>query len=90
MWYPYHGVGWGWIISMGLMMVLFWGGMIVLGAWAFRSLFGGSARRASDRAEIEGQNRPSSDSALEIVRERYARGEISKAEYEQLRDDLST
>jgi putative membrane protein len=26
--------------------------------------------------------------ALEIVRERYARGEISRAEYEQLRRDL--
>jgi uncharacterized membrane protein len=31
-----------------------------------------------------------SGSAMEIVRGRYARGEISRREYEQLRDDLET
>ncbi len=32
---------------------------------------------------------PTSDRALEIARERYARGEISQAEYETLKKNLS-
>ncbi|MGB3681749.1 MAG: hypothetical protein WA990_04620 [Rubrobacteraceae bacterium] len=33
---------------------------------------------------------PGPQDAMEVVRGRYARGEIPRAEYEQLRDDLET
>jgi putative membrane protein len=87
MWYPDHGYSWAWMVVMGLMMILFWGGLIVLVAWLFRSSMGGNANRVSGRADGEAQDH-SSRSALEILKERYARGEISREEYEQIRDDL--
>jgi putative membrane protein len=53
-----------------VLMVLFWVGVIALAVWAVRTLF--PARRQSE-----------SDTALEVLRRRYAAGEISAAEYEQ-------
>ena len=89
MWNPYHGFSWAWMIGMGLMMTLFWGGLIVLGAWVFRAALGGGTHNSTERPDGEAQNRSSGDRALEILKERYARGEISRVEYEQIRDDLS-
>jgi putative membrane protein len=36
------------------------------------------------------QGGPESESALEILKKRYARGEISKEEFEQIRRDILT
>jgi putative membrane protein len=84
MWYPYHGFGWAWMIAVGLMMILFWGGLIALVVWLFRASTGATANRSPNGAS---QVR-SSGEALDVLKERYARGEISKAQYEQKRDDL--
>lgn len=88
MWYPYHEFSWEWMIFMGLMMILFWGGLIALVAWLFRSSMERNANRVFERADDGSQVR-SSGNALDILQERYARGEISKAEFEQIRDDLN-
>jgi putative membrane protein len=63
--------GWSWV-WMSLMMVLFWGGLIVFGVWAVRSF--------TDRER----------SPLEIVRERFARGEITKEQFEEIQHGLLT
>ena len=68
----------------GLMMLLFWGGLIVLGYFLVRALIGAGQGGASS-----GHAAPSGSRALEILKERYARGEIAKEQYDQMRKDLS-
>ncbi len=65
--------GW-WLLGMG-MMVLFWVAIILLVVWVVRSLFPRERRSGHEQA-------------LEILQQRYARGEISAAEYEQARARL--
>jgi putative membrane protein len=65
-----------WAIGVMLLMLLFWVVVIVGFVVGVRWLLG---RRRSSPA----------DSALTILRERYARGEIEKDEFEQKIKDLS-
>jgi len=67
---------WGmWGLGIGLMMLLFWGVVIVGLVLAIRWLVG--------------QGRPpQSDRALDILRQRYASGEIGKEEFEAKKRDL--
>jgi len=68
---------WGpWGIGMMLMMLVFGGLVIVALVLGIRWLI------------TEGKE-PRSDSALDILRQRYARGEISKEEFETLKRDLT-
>ncbi len=64
----------GWWIIMPIMMVLFWGGVIALVVWGIRQFTG---------------DRERGPSPLDIARERLARGEISKDEFEQIRGGLT-
>lgn len=74
-----HPMGWMggvWGIGMMFMMLLFWVLIIAAIVFGVRWLMS------------EGKERRS-DSALEILRQRYARGEINKEEFEAKRKDLS-
>ena len=74
-----HPMGWmwgAWGIGMMLMMLVFWGFLIAGIVVGIRWL----ARQ--DRGA-----RP--DAALEILRERYARGEITKEEFDARKRDLT-
>ena len=80
---PGQGVpgGWGWGLAMGLgwlAMLAFWGAVIVGVILLVRTL-GGPAGGATARRE---------DDALTILRRRYASGELSREQYEQMRQDL--
>jgi len=61
--------------------VLIWGGLIVLIVLGIRWLL---RQNAGDRY----QPPPSEDTALELLRQRFARGEIDAAEYEERRRTL--
>ncbi|NIN34119.1 MAG: SHOCT domain-containing protein [Gammaproteobacteria bacterium] len=78
------GFGWGWMIFGGLMMVLFWGGLIALVVLAVQTVSG--SRHSADKV---GSSTSTPTTALNILKERYARGEISKAEYEEMRPDIA-
>ena len=68
------GLAIGWIFGI-LIMVLFWGLVIAAIVLGIRWLV-----RADRRGSHEG---PATPDALELLRERYARGEIDEAEYER-------
>jgi putative membrane protein len=73
------GDGWGWWMVFGwIWMVAFWG-LIVWAVVTVISRLGGQPRRS------EGTR-----TSLEILEERYARGEISHEEFEERRRRLQT
>ena len=75
-----HPMGWMgglWGIGMMFMMLLFWLLVIAALILAVRWFM-------SDQKKRQG-----SDSAMEILRQRYARGEINKEEFDAKKRDLS-
>ncbi|RME61235.1 SHOCT domain-containing protein [Candidatus Parcubacteria bacterium] len=71
------GLGMG-VFGLAL-MGLFWGGLIALAIWLVRLLFPG------------GQTSPPPTvppSPLEVLHARYARGELTEEEYQQIRQTL--
>lgn len=73
--------GWGWGLAGMLMMTVFWVAVILLIVYVLRSSAGqngGSGPRSAGSA----------DGALTVLRERYARGEIDRDEYEARRRAL--
>ncbi|SRR5713226_2894251 len=74
--YTWHGGGWGLLMFL-LAMIVFWG-----------VIFGGIALVA--RWILSAGQRKKFPDALEILRQRYARGEIEKAEFEEKKKDLTS
>jgi putative membrane protein len=74
----YSNWGWQHMAFGGTMMILFWGGIILLAVLLARGLGGG--RRDALQA------RPS---PLDILQERFAKGEIDQKEYNERRHALS-
>ena len=78
MWGHWGEYGYGW--SMGFGMLLFWGlliaaiVMLAKGSWGF----GACEKREREK------------SALDILKERYARGEIEREEFVQKKRDLES
>ena len=64
-----------WAMLLGtLMMLLFWGGLIVLVVWAVRQFTG----------------RPAAEDPTAILKRRLAAGEITQEQYEQARTALQS
>ena len=78
MWGPHMYYFWGndgfWGLS-GLLPILFFIGFVIL----IFSLF----RKSSDDGEIDDE-----DTALEILKKRYAKGELTKREYLDMKKDI--
>ena len=76
-----YGGDFGWMAGFGglgmFVGLLFWVALIVLIVWAVTTLFG----RASSNTQTD---------ALDILKRRYAAGEISQGEFETARRALAT
>ena len=77
----------------GLFFLLFWGAVIALIVWGLRALSRSGSGRAGMSGTSGGNYAPpagpgSPSRALDILQERYARGEITKEQYDQMRRDL--
>jgi putative membrane protein len=89
MWGNGFGIGGGWLLG-GLVMLLFWGVVIALVAWAFWAF----TRRQPGRVDYPPPAQPAptqaprSDPALQIAKERYARGELTREQYDEIRQTL--
>ena len=75
MWYMHDGMGW-WMLFGGVWMFIFWGAVIALIVWGITKLTRG------------GSSIPKRD-PIDTAKERYAKGEIPKKEFEQIKKDLS-
>ena len=69
----HEGVG-PWMVVGGALMFIFWAGVIGLVVWGIAKLT---------------RHSHNDNGALAIARERYARGEISKEEFDRIKKDLS-
>lgn len=70
-----------------------WIGLIVLGVWLLAKLFPGVSNVGSRGSRDDIRDLPRTtraETAMEILQKRYARGELTKEEYETIRHDLST
>ena len=84
MWGNGFGMGGGWFLG-GLMMLLFWAAVIGLIVWAITAF----SRRQSGRTDYPSSPQaPQGDRALQIAKERYARGELSREQYDEIRQTL--
>jgi len=72
MWWPW-GASMGWWMIVWL--VVFWGGLIALIVWGITRL----TRRGDSASKRD---------PLDIAKDRYARGELSREEFEQIKKDL--
>ena len=66
----------------GIFMLLFWGVIIGLGVWLISSLV--SRTNSQPPSSL-----PPTESALDILKKRYARGEITKEQFDEIRRDLN-
>ena len=76
MWGLHDGMGW-WMVFGGLWMVAFWGIVIGLVVWGVNRTTGGSGRRPD-----------ANETSIEIAEKRLARGEITREQFEQLKEAL--
>ena len=75
MWEIPSGMGW-WMGLGWLWILVLWGGIIALVVWIVKKL--------TEKGQTTSKRDP-----LDVAKERYAKGEITRDEFEQIKKDLS-
>ncbi len=83
------GYNWNWgfdgFFGMAI-MAIFWVGIIVLAIWLVTKIFNNSGAAMANRSTPT--NVPPTPLAIEILKQRYARGEITKEQFEVMRSGI--
>lgn len=74
MWSGFEGMGWGWIGLGMLHMLLFWV-LVILGIVALARWLASASRSQRSRP-------------IDILKERYARGELTREEFERMKQEI--
>ena len=77
MWH-FDGAMGGWTIFGGIMMIVFWVAIIALVVWGIKKL-----SEKNPDSKNEDRRDP-----VDVAKERYAKGEITKLEFEQIKRDI--
>ncbi|MEW6108837.1 MAG: SHOCT domain-containing protein [Nitrospirota bacterium] len=72
--------GWGWGMGFGWFIMMFFWVLVIIGVIYLIKVIGGSERK--------GTTGTTSDSPLDILRKRYAKGEINKEEFDRIKEDI--
>ena len=75
MWSGVEGMGWGWI-GLGMVHVLLFWALVILGIVALTRWLAGGPRAGGPAR------------AIDILKARYARGEITQEQFEQIKRDI--
>ena len=82
MWFGHMGnVGFGGMLLGGIVMFVFWGGLITLTVIAVRAVWN------SGSGSVRTSGKPDAD-PIEIAQQRYARGDISRDQFLEIKKDL--
>jgi len=79
MWPFGYGASWGWMIGWWIMMILFWG-IVIAGVVALvrAASNGGAGAKPKDM-----------ETPIEILRRRYAEGELTKEQFEDMKRNVA-
>jgi putative membrane protein len=82
MWFGHMGnFSWGGMLLGGLVMLIFWGGLIAITVVAVRAVWGSGADKQAPPPELDHE-------PLKIAQKRYARGDITRDEFLEIKRDL--
>ena len=77
MMWGFYGVAWWWMLLGAICMIIFWGAVIWLVVWGVQQITRNQGRGASP-----------GKTPLEVAQRRLARGEITREEFQEIRDAL--
>lgn len=79
----YFGFGFGWLPMLILVALIIWAIFVLVGSQANRDY-----HTRDDRDRDDSRRGERSSEAMEILKQRYAKGELTREEFDRMKNDL--